>query len=64
MANSTPRIDALMRVNTLARTISETLRAAAASARHWSCLGDPLGDFGVGQAVSIRGHLVNTLHCS
>ena len=39
-----------MRVKTLARTMSETLRAARVGHVVGLALGDPLGDLGVGQA--------------
>ena len=60
MISSTPRM-ALMRVNTLARTISETLRAARVGHIVGLAFGDPLGDFGIGQAGGDDGgHLANT----
>ena len=48
MTSSTPRI-ALMRVNTLARTMSDTLRAARVGHVVGLAFGDPLRDFGIGE---------------
>ena len=63
MISSTPRI-ALMRVKTLARTISETLRAARGGHVVGLALGDALGDLGVGQACGeCGGHRVKIPVC-
>ena len=48
MTSSTPRM-ALMRVNTLALTMSETLRAARVGTSLVFAFGDPLGDLGIGE---------------